>query len=173
MIYIQNIKNKDTLAYLGGLFDGEGYAGLYANGLVCGIEMNKIEGLEVLISVFGGNIAFVPPRRGHPSNAFRVSYTGVKAAAVLRGLSAYCVVKRLQLETLLEYWDDFRWSSKVRREVVVQECRQKLNSLGYVGKNYVTGHPRGVKNKQHQIVKKGYGGDKTLFTIINDPILVK
>jgi hypothetical protein len=103
-----NKEGNHDLYYLGGLFDGEGYCGVYKAPhsrkqwqLIAGIEMSRLIGLEVMQRMFGGAI-HQSYHAGSRIATYRLTYNAVMAMRVLNGLHPYTRVKYDQIALTLE-----------------------------------------------------------------------
>jgi hypothetical protein len=103
--------DKETdLAYIAGIIDGEGCItsklhcsknGLKRYDIHVGVDMAKIEPLQFIQAVFGGEIHPRRPSKRGKKEHWVLRYTGGKAAEVIEALLPYLLLKRPQAELAL------------------------------------------------------------------------
>jgi hypothetical protein len=119
--------NKSQLLYIAGLFDGEGSTGVYAPGqLSMCVQMTSTLGVEYIRSLFGGHIHEYTPRKPNCHTLYDIQYSGLKAEKVLRTVLPFLLVKREQVNLVLEYWEKLKVTPRWYRLNLIKEYRQKL-----------------------------------------------
>ena len=79
-----NVSQQD-LAYIAGLFDGEGSTGIYHPcALQVSFHMGGKEGLSFIIACFGGSLGIQPGKHEYNTPMFVLTYSAVKAEQFLR-----------------------------------------------------------------------------------------
>lgn len=155
--------------YLGGLFDGEGYAGVYKPcQLICGMQMTDIEGLDILKNTFGGHY-HKPRKDSRYENSrilYRLQWSNLTAEEVLKKLNPYLVIKKNQVTLCLEYWEKLKWTPKWALGQLIDEYKEKLFIARPVyankgGRKY--GSRDSYKREIHRGLQKGIVNTITLL----------
>lgn len=137
--------SKEQLAYLAGIFDGEGYVTMSASQsprytLYVGIVNTYLPVLKLLQETFGGTLYLLKRREGQlgklPCFSWRVSQSD--ALVFLEAIYLYVWIKKAQTDVAIEYLRT-RKTSKSRvstNEVAMRElCRQKIVAInGHIKK---------------------------------------
>lgn len=128
------MNQEQTMYYIGGLFDGEGSCGVYkcyGNGmgspqLSCTINMTTMDGINIFVSIFGGVISEREVLKKNSKNIFRISYSCNKAESVLLSLLPYVIVKKRQIEIVLNYWNILKTAPRWERPEIINKYRTEL-----------------------------------------------
>ena len=165
---MDTLSDREKLAYLGGLFDGEGYTHLGITGLQIGIEMKDLEPLELMCDYFGGNIRETPARKtSNPLHALR--YSGRSAINILTQLLPWLLAKNIRISLIIEYYKNWDVLSRAGREGLIERFNNEEVVKAY-RKPWATGRPKGSSNiNKHKVTKKGYRGRNNPLLVINIP----
>ena len=104
---------KEEIIYFAGLVDGEGYVGITTKGkrvsgetkyqVIFRIMLTNLEVIQKYSDILGGHVKTY--YKDHPvwKDAYGFSFYDEKAEGVLRLILPYLIVKRLQVEKMLEF----------------------------------------------------------------------
>ena len=118
------MNREQTVIYLAGIFDDEGWVGIvggnsYPMRVSCMVKMTNREVPELLQSTFGGSVGekYWYERNGHrPQYCWQV--TAATARKFLSEVYPYLIVKKLQVGLASLFWDSDRLEREHHRELI-------------------------------------------------------
>ena len=114
------------LYYIGGLFDGEGCAGIYRPcRLNASIQMGKKEGLNIVVAIFGGRLAIQKGKYEYNTPMFGLSYSSTNAEKFLKAILPFLHVKKGHVELVLDTWEKLKHTPRCDWLNVIQEYDNK------------------------------------------------
>lgn len=143
-----NAGQGNKLQYIAGLFDGEGFAGIYKPcQLQTGIEIGSVEVLSLIVNCFGGRISTISPKKNNRATMYRLCYTANAAEGFLKSIYPYLIVKRDVTQLVLETWERLKWTPHWGIPGVIKEYRARRLEISPYGAQ-LPGRPYGAKDRK-------------------------
>ena len=148
------------LAYMAGLFDGEGCVGIYTpRQLILNIEMTNRRGLEIFSLCFNCPISVRSPRKFNARQSYVVQLSADNAYNAIKTLHPYLCIKRQKAELVMSTWEKFKmFPYEIKKYLSdYQEKVTQLDSTSNTGTK-TNGNRRGIdlkprKKRGNQLVQ--------------------
>ena len=95
----ENLKEKNKLLFLAGLFDGEGSFGIWGKGngrrsFQCSVEMCDQDSVKKFANFFGGNVVKPRLRKSHWTQTYKWKLSGGRAYECVEMMIEYMSLRR-------------------------------------------------------------------------------